>query len=197
MRSRNLPTCPCCGLPEPVCPGVDTRRILHRTPVIVFVHRFELWKTSNTGRLASRVLSHCDLRIRGDRSCPPEPIRAERKLLLFPSEGARELRPEDGWVPGTVLVVPDGTWGQARRLARREPDLADAEAVVLPPGASSRYRLRLQAGEGMLSTFEAVARALGILEGPAVEDPMVEVFDRFVDRMMKVRGAAGLSASSR
>ena len=196
MRSRNLPTCPCCGLPEPACPGLDTPRIVTRTSVIVFVHKLELWKTSNTGRLVSRVLSRCDLRVRGARDCAPEPIAAPRKLLLFPLEGARELRPEDGLTPGTVLIVPDGTWGQARRLARREPLLADTEAVKLPPGASSRYRLRLGAGEGMLSTFEAVARALGVLEGPEIEEAMLEVFDRFVTRMLTARGATAHSTAN-
>lgn len=196
MRSRRLPFCPCCGLPEPACLGIDAPCIDTRTAVIVFVHKIELWKTSNSGRLVNKVLSNSSVRVRGDQEHPPEPIHAPRKLLLFPLEGARELRSDDALTPGTALIVPDATWGQARRLARREPLLADAEPVTLPLAAPSRYRLRRGSGEGMLSTFEAVARALGILESAQVEDAMLAVFDTFVERMLALRGAMAHSTEN-
>jgi tRNA-uridine aminocarboxypropyltransferase len=189
MRGHNLPLCPCCGLPAPVCPGLDTPRLETRVPVVIVVHRLELQKTSNTARLVKRVLSRCELRIRGDRDQLPPPIPWARKLLLFPVEGARPLEPGDALVEGTVLVVPDGTWGQARRMVRRDPLLIDAEPVALPPGEPSRYRLRRDLGDGTLSTCEAVSRALGVLEGAGAEKALLDVFDRFVGRMLAVRGA--------
>jgi DTW domain-containing protein YfiP len=153
------------------------------------VHQLELHKTSNTARLVRRVLSRCELRIRGDKERVPLPIPWTRKLLLFPAEGARQLEPHDALVEGTVLVVADGTWGQARRMVHRDPLFVDAEPVVLPPGEPSRYRLRRRGWEGGLSTCEAVARAMGVLEDTNVERAMLDAFDRFVSRMLAVRGA--------
>jgi DTW domain-containing protein YfiP len=188
MRARNLLTCPCCGLAVAACPGAATVRIETRVRVVIVSHCIELRRTSNTGKLARRVLSRSELRVRGEWGHPSEPVTANRKLLLFPEEGARELEPSDALPEDTVLIVPDGTWAQARRMVRRDPVVQGAEPVSLPAGSPSRYRLRNGVGEGMLCTYEAVARAMGILEGPEVERAMDEVFDRFVRTMLGTRG---------
>jgi DTW domain-containing protein YfiP len=87
-----------------------------------------------------------------------------------------------------VLVVPEGSWGQARRAVRREPWLLDAERVCLPSGPPSHYRLRTAPHEHGLSTLEAVARALGVLEGEAIERALLAMLDAFVERSLAVRG---------
>jgi DTW domain-containing protein YfiP len=86
-----------------------------------------------------------------------------------------------------VLLVPDGNWNQARRAFRRDPDARGAEPVILPPGAPSRYGLRRRPHDAAMSTLEAVARALGVLEGEVIERRMMEAFDLFVERASRVR----------
>jgi DTW domain-containing protein YfiP len=81
-----------------------------------------------------------------------------------------------------VLVVPDGSWSQARKIARRDPLAQGAEHVTLPPGAPSRYGLRRSPRAGGLCTLEAIARALGILEGGEVEPALLAVLETFVAR---------------
>ncbi len=96
-----------------------------------------------------------------------------------------------------TLLVPDGTWSQARRIAQREPDARGAELVRLPPGPPTRYGLRRNPREGTVSTFEAVARALGVLEGAEGAElaaRLLETFDRFVDRALRVRAHGELVA---
>ncbi len=193
MRARNLPLCPCCGLASAACPGAATARFETRVRVVIVSHCIELRRTSNTGKLVRRVLSRSELRVRGEQHGLPEPITASRKLLLFPQDEARTLQPSDAVQDDTVLIVPDGTWAQARRMVRRDPLVQGAEPVSLPVGNPSRYRLRKGAGEGALCTYEAVARALGILEGPDVQRAMEAVFDRFVREMLLV----GASSPSR
>jgi DTW domain-containing protein YfiP len=187
MRARNLPICSCSGLAAAACPGADLRRIDTRVAVVIVSHRIELQRTSNTGRLLGRVLSRCEQRVHAEGEPAPESLTGSRKLLLFPSEGARVLEPADGAACGTVLVVPDGTWAQARRIVRRDALLQGAEPVSLPPGPGSRYRLRCTVGEGRLSTYEAVARAMGILQGNETQLAMEALFDRFVERMLSTR----------
>jgi DTW domain-containing protein YfiP len=62
-----------------------------------------------------------------------------------------------------------------------------AEPVKLPAGMPSRYGLRRAPREGTLSTLEAVARALGLLEGAAIERQMMAAFDKWVERATRVR----------
>jgi DTW domain-containing protein YfiP len=87
-----------------------------------------------------------------------------------------------------VLLVPDGNWNQARRIVRRDPDARDAEPVALPPGAPSRYGLRRAPREGAVSTLEAVARALGVLEGEEAERALTVLLDAFVERTQLAAG---------
>ncbi|MEO7328399.1 MAG: DTW domain-containing protein, partial [Minicystis sp.] len=93
-----------------------------------------------------------------------------------------------------VLLVPDGTWSQTRKLCKREPLFAEAEAesesVALPPVPAGRYDLRRNAPEGTVCTLEAIARALGVLEGAegaAIEAQLLAALDLFVARSRAAR----------
>jgi DTW domain-containing protein YfiP len=160
-----------------------------RTRVVLLTHHAEPRKSTNTGRLVALALQGAEIRLRGERDAPLRPPLPEgRRLLLFPHAEARELSPEDGRGEPVVLLVPDGTWNQARRILRRDPDARDAEPVRLPPGAPSRYGLRRAPREGTVSTLEAVARALGLLEGEEIERWLTEILDAFVERSQRGAG---------
>ena len=192
MRSRRVVRCAGCALPPALCMCADVPLISVRTRVVVLAHRNEAPKTTNTARFVVKMLEGSELRVRGERDGEPrEPLPAGRKLVLFPADGARELGPADRAEP-LVLLVPDGSWSQARKAVRRDPALAGVETVALPAGARSRYRLRRNPRDRGLCTLEAIARALAILESTEVEARMLRVLDRFVDRTLAVRsGRAG------
>jgi DTW domain-containing protein YfiP len=112
-------------------------------------------------------------------------------LLLFPEPEAqcvddlwleRELRQDPG--RKFTLIVPDGTWNQARRVGRREPELAGVRRVTLAPGPLSEYRLRREHRDSYVCTFEAIARLLGVLEGQAVRNELEGLFRKFVGRQL-------------
>jgi DTW domain-containing protein YfiP len=157
--------------------------------VVVVMHRREAITTSNTGRLVEQLLEGASVRVRGLREPPPSaPLPEGRRLALYPVEGARVLGPELAEGEPVVLLVPDGTWPQARRMVRRDVDLRDVEPVALPPAPSTHYGLRRRPREGALCTLEAIARALGVLEGAAVEERLIEALDHFVERSFRARG---------
>lgn len=187
IRSRRTPRCEGCRLPVALCVCAELPRVAVRTRVVVVMHRREAITSTNTGRLAARVIEGARVRVRGAIDAPEEaPMPAGRKLALFPREGARVLAPDDA-TDGLVLFVPDGTWGQARRLVTRDADVRLAEAVALPPVSPSRYALRRNRREGTVSTLEAIAAALGVLEGPEVEATLLGVLDLFVERSLRAR----------
>jgi len=174
------------------------------------MHRGEMATSSNTARLAQLSMPQsCEIRIRGDMHVPMSeeglltPVREGRSrsptLLLFPTENSIELTPE--WVAaqpdadkGFHLVVPDGSWKQASRVPYRVSALKDSSviAVRLPPGPPSQYMLRVAPRESAVCTIEAIARALGILEGPdkgpQVQAALEEIFHKMVERVRWSRG---------
>ena len=188
MRSRRTPRCLGCWLPTGMCLCAELPRLVVRTRVVVMMHRREAVTSSNTGRIAARVLEGSSVRVRGgDPAIDPDPLPSGRRLVLFPAAEARLLAPEDAEGDGVVLLVPDGTWAQARRLLRRDAIFQGAEVVTLPSAGPSRYGLRRHAREGSVCTLEAIGRALGVLEGAAIEAQLAEVLDRFVARSQRAR----------
>ena len=168
-----------------VCEAV--RPIDTETRVVLVVHRLEWQKTTNTSVLLSRVLKNSEVRIRADRARSFSGDDLADAVVLYPSDDAVPLAslPE----PPSTLVVPDGTWRQARKALTREPSLADLPRVRLPEGSPSRYFVRKNVrGDAALSTAEAVARALAILEGEVVAQAVLAPFELMVSRTMRLRG---------
>ncbi len=185
IRGWRQARCAVCGLTEAHCLCATLPTIPVKTQVIVVMHFIEAQRSTNTGRLAARVLGGATVRLRGDREGPVE-APAGRRLVLFPFENARALTRDDAG-PDVTLVVPDGTWSQARRIARRDPCAVGAEPVTLAGAHESAYGLRRNPREGGLCTMEAIAEAMRVLEGDAVADAMHRVFEAWRAGAMAVR----------
>jgi len=158
------------------------------------MHHRECNKTTATGPLGLAALPNSELYVHGLRDAPLDLSHLHeeqrRVLVLFPSEDARplskELIAEDS--KPVTLVVPDGNWRQASRVPRRIPGLVDAERVTLPLGPPSRWGVRTEPRLGGLATFEAIARAMGILESKEVQAQLEVLFDRLVESTFAARG---------
>jgi DTW domain-containing protein YfiP len=193
-----------------------------RTRVVVLLHQLERDKPTNTGRLAARCLAN-SLIVQSERwtgadddcsdalplpSTTPEPDPApawlewaapgSQTLLLFPHAEAQPLEDWRGAARPITLVVPDGTWRQAKKARRRVAGLADLPCVSLPATGASAYRLRHAARPGRLATIEAVARALQILEGPTdgdeIQRRLEHIFRVMVDRTLWTNGRISTDA---
>ena len=157
------------------------------TRVVVIAHYREARKPTNTGLLAARALANSRVEIVGDPARPialPIVAPGERAALLFPSDDARpiaELAPLD------VLVVPDGNWRQAAKMRARVPGLAALPCATLPDAPPTRYRLRAEPRAGGMATLEAIAHALHALDGDAIADPLLALFDAMVERTLELR----------
>ena len=154
------------------------------------MHFRELKLPTNTAQLAKLALSNFELRVRGLQNQPmnDEGLLSEdyQTLVLFPAETAIELNAEYlATIKKPVhLVVPDGNWRQASKMAQRVPALRGVAQVKVPLAEKSEYRLRHEHRDDGLCTFEAIARALGILEGVHVQEPLEEIFRIRIDRTL-------------
>src|SRR5687767_12491627 len=199
MRARQpelarIRRCDHCFLHRSLCLCALIPRLQTRTRLVLVIHQLELNKPTNTGRLAARCLPNSEILVRGraadHRATAPF---AGTPLLLFPHADAQPLeRWRDSPLPVT-LIVPDGTWRQAARARRRVAGAEQIPCVALP-GPGSGYRLRQATRPGRLSTLEAIARALGILEGPAVEEALLHIHQVMVDRTLWTNGRLSSAA---
>lgn len=175
----------------PFAPKVETT-----TRVELIIHTREWRRSSNTGRFVHLALANSRIRLHGVRDAEPGAAASgldpddPGTLILFPGRRARPLTPElRAGISGPVtLVVPDGNWTQTSHMMSRLPALARARVIELPGPTEGQIRMRRNVFADRMSTYEAVAQAMGLLEGQDVEEQMIDFYRRAVDRMLMLRG---------
>lgn len=183
--------CPRCLMHASLCVCDLVPTIQTRTRLMLVIHRIEARKPSNTGKLAALCLANSEIVVRGHEGAPTARYEAPphtQPLLLFPHEGAVPLSDFASTGKPVTLIVPDGTWRQASKVRNRVPGFRDVPCVSLPHDEPSTYRLRLEAHAHGLATIEAIARAIGILEGMPVRREIERVFQAMVERTLWSRG---------
>jgi DTW domain-containing protein YfiP len=170
-------------------------RITTRTRVLVVLHQLETRKPTNTGVVAARCLTNSAVVYRGRApgGALAEPLDVAlptdaEPVLLFPHATATPLQARGPDERPLLLVVPDGTWSQAARTRRRIEALSPMRYVSLPALAGAPERLRAAPRPDRLATLEAVAAALGILEGPAVAEALTRVYRIMTERTLWTNG---------
>lgn len=152
-------------------------------------HAVEWRQSSNTGRIAALALEGAEVAVWGRRDAPlaAESLAgdaSERTVLLFPTDGAPPLAPLDA--RPVRLLVPDGTWRQARRIARKLAALPGVERARVD--ASAPRSLRKAPSGDRLGTGEAIAAALEALGEAEAGAHVRDRVRRMVDRWLYARG---------
>jgi len=192
IRNIRKKGCSVCGLQPGFCVCKELPAIATRTRLSVVIHRTEICRPSNSGQLAAACLKNSDLFLNGRRNLPVDwslvPREGYETVVLYP-EGSLTLNAEMAARRPLQLIVPDGNWRQASRMFRRLVVDHQVPGVRLPSAGPSGYQLRRRSEHHeSQSTFEAVIRALAILEGAGAAVPLQAVFDRFVSRHLVSRG---------
>jgi DTW domain-containing protein YfiP len=113
-----------------------------------------------------------------------------RTFLFYPSEDAVELDTElVGRQPTPIqLIVPDGTWRQARKLHVRHPELKNVPRVKIGAPKHPVFQLRAQSRPERMATLQSIAHALGIIEGDRVEAQLMKLYHAKIERTLIGRG---------
>lgn len=158
------------------------------------MHVNELKRSSNTGRLALRALVNSEMRVRGETR---EPLDLSdlltdryRTFLFYPTVDAVELDHELVAQDRTPiqLLVPDGTWRQANKVHYRHRELKDVPKVKISAPDISKFHLRAQHRPEGMATLQAIAHALGVIEGDLVKAQLMKLYNAKVERTMLGRG---------
>lgn len=185
-REHGADRCGVCRMRQQLCICALTPSLATTSTLTLLLHHEEAQKPTNSGALAARCLRNSRVVVVDPQTPFSLGAPTKKRLLLFPQEGARVVSGADVDVE---LVVPDGTWRQARKMRARLPGLSDLECVTLPVTTTTSWRLREERREHGLATLEAIAAAFAVLEGAAVADALLAVFRVMVDRTLWLRGA--------
>ena len=186
------PRCPGCFLLPEFCCCHAIPSVANQIELLIIRHFRETLKSSNSARLAFRALQRCRMIGYGAprQAFEPGPQDWKGSWLLFPQQLDHYGHPDPKGPPvhdlaeglpdplPRRLVVLDGTWGQTRRMSHRIAPVARLPRLAVPP--LQRARVRKPPNADNLATLEAIGWAYYHLEGPAVGEPLLDLFDRFV-----------------
>ena len=178
------PRCPRCFQRGDPCLCPEIPQVTARLEVVILRHGLEANKQTGSARwaalaLGARIVDYAATATPFD----PAMLALEGAWLLFP--GGEPTPPPA--VPPRRLIVPDGTWQQARRMAHRNPSLRALPRLALgeaPPGPRLRQP---HAPEGW-STLEAIAAALALCGEPGPAAALRGLHQAVIRRSERMRG---------
>jgi DTW domain-containing protein YfiP len=166
-------------LQQRVCLCADVPTVATRTHVVIVRHQLERFRSSNSGRLAHLALPNSEIVDHGASGQPAQLSDLGGAWRLFPEGEPVRSAPEP---QPRQLIVLDATWSQARRMYRKLPWLRGLPILRLPDEPMPRARLRESPGPGRVSTIEAIARALRLIEGEEPAAALEQLFAIAVGR---------------
>ncbi|XP_070543356.1 tRNA-uridine aminocarboxypropyltransferase 2-like [Ptychodera flava] len=171
-ESERRPTCDRCTRPTSVClcPYLPSERAQVSTNLYIIQHPHEEVRVLRTVPILDISLPQDKVHVirgrRFNRHALLDKITSyPNTLLLFPGPGAVDLQsiPLDSY-PSYNLILIDGTWPQARGIYSNNRFLHRPKQVKLSLNVVSEYVIRTQPTDAALSTLEAAAFALSVLE---------------------------------
>lgn len=193
-QRKSKDPCEGCGLHKDLCICELIPKLNLKTKLTLVIHKKELKRTTNTGRLAIKSLINSEQKVMGDQESPFELTSIldpdYENLLFYPSEEALELNQSfvQKLTKPIHLIVPDGNWRQASKVHYRNKDLTSLQRVKLNLTNQSEYFLRTESKEIGMATLEAIAMAMGVTEGLEVQKALLKVFDAKLKNTLKGRG---------
>jgi len=171
--------CPRCLLQRWVCLCAAIPAVATRTRIVIVRHHLERWRSSNTGRLAHLALPNSEIVEHGGTGGVAVLPPLDGAWLVFPEGEPVTAAPVP---PPRQLVGLDASWSQARRMFRKLAVLRGLPVLRLPDAPMPAARLRDAPAPGRVSTIEAIARALRLVEGDAAATPLEALFALAVER---------------
>jgi DTW domain-containing protein len=173
--------CDRCLLQRRLCICAEIHPVATHTRVVILRHVAERWRSSNSGRVAALALPNAVI---VDHGAPGEladdtELRAPGTWLVYPEREPRRLAPTP---PPSRLIFLDATWSQAKRMRQRIPALRGLPILHLPVDEIPAARLRESPGGTRVSTIEAIAHALRLVEAEAPAAELERLFALLVER---------------
>jgi DTW domain-containing protein YfiP len=180
--------CPHCQFSLLTCLCANLVTVKNKLKIIILQHPSETKVTKNTAKLLNLCLSQCCV-VQGESQSDFQFLNnlpSKNTAVLYPNEHAFLLDGNDENVNNlktqlTHLIVLDGTWKKAFKIMQLTPRLHEFMSVSFKTIPANRYRIRKSPRLDSLSTLEAVAYSLFLIEQQNPE-PLYAVLDALNDK---------------
>lgn len=189
-RGISLKRCKTCQLGEATCICPWRVAVKSDVKIILIMHRDEIFKPTNSGRLIADVLPESTYAFEWSRKTPsPELLKLLEDPLLYPvivfptdesHTGVRHTTcPTLSEDQNLALIILDGTWKQAQKMFRSSEWLKHLPVISLDLNTVGEYSVRKALHEGQLSTAEATAAVLEQCGKPQAAQVLSDYFTVF------------------
>jgi DTW domain-containing protein YfiP len=177
------PFCFDCYRPQKVCICSITKQINNQIEIGIIRHPKESKNTFNTAILAHLSLKNSFLEdtLTADNSTllhkKISDYKPEEIGLLFPSKNSESLETTNNNLK--CLIAVDGTWSEAKKIAKNSSLLNSINHYHFTPIKTSNYLLRKEPQDNYVCTIEAIAYSLEIIEKSDVsKNHLLDVFNK-------------------
>ncbi len=193
MSIVSRPVCSKCAYPKNACLCASIRPLSTEIELIILQDPSEVKQAKSSVKLMQAV---CDklqvfvgetsddfVELQGYLAKQSKPI-----LLLYPSECSQSLN-EFSQSQSVILLLLDGTWKKAYKLLQLNPWLHQFHAVHLNLDSPSNYTIRKAKRSDSLSTLEAAAMAIQILEPMTDISPLTDALLALIEQHLSAMPA--------
>ncbi|MDC9564461.1 MULTISPECIES: tRNA-uridine aminocarboxypropyltransferase [unclassified Pseudoalteromonas] len=178
--------CERCLFTPSTCICGAIKRLKNKVSVVILQHPSEEKIAKNTAKLLNLSLTDCKT-IKGENNTDFAMLNSlplDSTVLLYPNEHATYLddtNPKPALSNITHLIVIDGTWKKAYKILQLTPLLTKFKTVSFKQLPQNRYAIRKAPRADSLSTLEAVAHSLLLIEqlNPA---PLYNLLDELIQK---------------
>lgn len=196
-RGKSVARCDACQLAAYACLCQWRPLLESRCEFVVLMHRNEVFKPTNTGRLIADVLPQQTYVYAWHRT-EPEPELLEllsdtsrQCFIVFPADAVSE-RVVHKELPASekisTFILLDGTWKQSGRMFHLSRWLDEVPVVSLPETLVRSYAVRKSHQETYLSTVEAAGLCLQMAGELEESCTLLDYFALFNQHYLATRG---------
>ncbi len=200
-RGKSVIRCEHCQLAAYACICPWQPRLRSGVEFVLLLHRIEIFKPTNTGRLIADVFPAQTHAFCWSRTEPEQQLLDllsdpnRQCFLVFPADTpeakakAREVFTE---IPHNnklkTFILLDATWKQSGRMFHLSRWLEDVPCVTLPEGVLRGYAVRKSHQDDYFSTAEAAALCLQMAGEQANSNALLDYFQLFNEHYLATRG---------
>lgn len=181
--------CSGCGLISNWCCCSQSTPTTSRVKLALLLHESEPSRPTTTSKIILNTIQNTQAYLWKRNEPPLELIQQiEDKntdaWLLFPADREelkvrqQEIKLNTGHE--TLIIVPDGTWKEVRKIVRKSPWLDQLPLLAFDPKTPSRYDLRRNPDPDHLCTAETVIELLKLCDELSPATQLTQAFDAFI-----------------
>jgi DTW domain-containing protein YfiP len=191
MTTVKRQNCTRCNSPLNRCLCHTITAIENHWPVHILQHSNESNHPLGTAKIAQLSLSQCELnisKITADHERVIDTILAAQPILIFPSASSIALESINTDKSRPIIFL-DATWRKAKRMYLESELLQSLPTAHLPVNRLPAYKIRKSPSEQALSTVEAIAETLTVLEDNAEKyQPLLTSMNWMIERQIALMG---------